>query len=132
RPRADNPDRSLGIIELRWMVISRPEAVFKHERGDAQLIHPFSYLPAFMIHRKPAVAAARSHNHRGSGGFLRFRQIDRDRWLILVLVTHRSRSSTRPEEFGLRLAGCQHQPCDEHENRNQLHLFDYTSTRSLP
>jgi hypothetical protein len=55
----------LCIVEHRGMTIARTQPVLQDERGYATGVQPLGDLLAFMVHRKVAIAAARTDHHGG-------------------------------------------------------------------
>lgn len=102
RARAHHADGLLGILERRRMVVSRREAVFQHEGRHAEGIEPARHLVTLVVNGEASVAAPWAYYDAGSGGFVRRRQVNRNRRLVLVGGAHGSRRAVRPEKFDFR------------------------------
>ena len=111
RERTHVADRALRVHQHHGVMVFRPEPVLEHEGGDANHVHPLGHLLAFVIHRQPHVAAARTHDHRRPGRRRLLRIIRRQRRHILIGRALRERRAAGPEwnrhacrrPFGLNL-----------------------------
>src|SRR5690606_38259487 len=104
RARPNEPDRSTSILERRRVAITRREAIAKDEGRHAEGIEPFGDLFSFVIDGEKAVPSAGTDDDRGTVGLRRRRTVDRQRWLVRLLISDRAGGAVgpQPNELGRR------------------------------
>src|SRR5690349_10661037 len=86
------------------MVIAWTQPVLRHECCNTERIKPVGDLASFMIRCQHAVAAAGEYDHRRPrSGRIQW-QIDREGWLVAVLIPQCSTSAIFPQQNRLRLS----------------------------
>ena len=103
-PSAHEADRPLRVLERRRVVVARAQAVLQHERGDADRVEPEGDLPALVVRREAAVAAARAHDDGGAVRVLGERAVDGELRLVGRLGAHGARSALGPQQVELAVA----------------------------
>src|SRR5262249_40930041 len=101
RPRADEADGTLRVLQRHRMTIARPEAVVQHEGGDAATDEPIGDLLALVVEGEATVAAAGADDDGGGSALVLGGEVDVEFGLVAVLLTEGARGTLGPEELGL-------------------------------
>ena len=100
---AHETNGALGVADLDWVVIFRPEPIFENKRGNAERVQPVRHLSPFMIHRQVRVGTARRDNYR-SANTGPVCPVQRDRRFVFIALAERSRRALFPQWNRLRLS----------------------------
>src|SRR6185437_10455220 len=105
RPTANDPHRALGILQGSRMVITRPQPIAQHKRGDAVAVQPLGRIFALVTSGQPAVAATGTDDDSRARRLVSRRKMDSQRRFVALLSAHGTRSALGPKQFDLRPIG---------------------------